>query len=83
MPDRPPRQWQLNGFEEWLAAEQLAGYGDIELIVWIWIHARAHSPLPSSRSHGQCVSRTAVATESTVVGTVVVREASSISRYWV
>jgi hypothetical protein len=53
VPDRPPREWQLNGFEErfeeWLAAEQLAGYGDIELIEWIWIHARAQNPYAGVR----------------------------------
>lgn len=53
MPDRDPHQWQLLGFEElfeaWLAAEDLAGYGDLELIVWRWIFDRSSDPYAGAR----------------------------------
>ncbi|UOY03629.1 hypothetical protein [Blastococcus sp. PRF04-17] len=53
MPEDTPRRWRLIDFEprfeEFMDVEGLRGYGDIELIVWIWIHARARNPYAGVR----------------------------------
>jgi hypothetical protein len=53
VPEREPRRWRLIGFQErfdeFLTAEGLAGYGDLELMVLLWIHARARNPYEGVR----------------------------------